>query len=221
MQLGAHHSLETREKMRLAHIGKPHPKRGYPHSQETKEKMRQALLGRPKSFETRARMSRAASERPRGPLTSEHKEKLRQAHLGVSNPAFSHLGRSHSAETRAKCRQARLRQTFLNRLTSIECDLRDEFLRRGLAFEMHKSMFGRYQPDFVFEEARLIVQADGDYWHNLPNARERDHLFNCEAAIRGWSVARFWEQDIIKSAERCGQAIATLVGRRQNADGTV
>jgi len=156
-------------------------KTGGHHSPETREKIRQADIGRKLSAETR--------------------EKMRQ----------SALKRWADPKARQKMRELRLRQTFPTKMTSIEKALYQEFKKRHLKFEMHKAMFGRFQPDFVFEQAKLIVQADGDYWHNLAKGRRQDARFNEAAHAEGWSVWRFGEQEIMMHPAACARAVARFI----------
>ena len=111
---------------------------------------------------------------------------------------------------RNKARKTRLRQRLPTKMTSIEYLLHQEFKKRRLKFEMHKTMFGRWQPDFVFENARLIVQADGDYWHSRPEVKRRDAAFN-QAARAGWTVWRFGEREIEMHSAVCARAVAKFV----------
>ena len=117
-----------------------------------------------------------------------------------------------SNEARAKMRQARLRYNLPAKFTKLEQTLCHEFKKRRLKFETQKCMFGRFQPDFIFERARLIVQADGDYWQrqNRANA-ERDQRFNDVAAKANWTVWRFAESEIISNPASCGRAVARFV----------
>ena len=154
---------------------------GMKHSSETREKIRQARLGRKASPETR--------------------EKVRQAALK----------RCADPDYREGLRQRRLRQVFPSKMTSIERLLHTEFKKRRLKFEMHKTMFGRFQPDFVFAQAHLIVQADGDYWHSRPDRRTQDVTFDKAATAEGWSVWRFGEQEIKMHAHICAKAVARFV----------
>lgn len=196
-KLGYKLSLETREKMRLSHLG-------YRYTPEQLENSRQAHLGKRHSSETRERIRLAHLGKSNGPHRPETIEKMRQAATG----------RHPSLETREKIRQARLRQILPTRLTGIERALRDEFAQRGLAFEMHKTMFGRFQPDFVFEAARLIVQADGDYWHSRPDKQAADALFGVAAREAGWRVLRFAEHQINDDTATCGNLVKELIDAR-------
>ncbi len=188
------------------------PRWGHKHTLETRLKLRQiALAGnyRPPnrkigfrhSKETRAKMS--ASHRNKGyRWTPERRTKFMHSMEKVWK----------SPEHREKMRQARLKQHFPAKMTSIEVTLYQQFRKRRLKFEMHKSMFGRWQPDFVFESVRLIVQADGDYWHRQrPSQRAKDHRFDEMAHADGWTVWRFAETEIEMHPEACGRAVARFV----------
>lgn len=217
-------SPETRKKISKALRGR----KSYERTPEHREKMRQ-IMQRP---ETRRKLRQASIRWFANP---EVREKCRQAALKQwASPGFREkmrriymrpdvreghrqatLRRMASPEMRERARRARLRQTFPKKMTEIEQSLRDEFRKRRLRFEMHKTMFGRFQPDFVFEEARLIVQADGDYWHSLPKRRANDRAFAKAALLEGWSVWRFGEREIQMHAPACARAVARFVRDHQ------
>lgn len=110
---------------------------------------------------------------------------------------------------RDKIRAARMRQKFPTRMTSIEQVLHDAFTERKWPFEMHVSLFGRWQPDFVFRDAKLIVQADGEYWHSRPSQVEKDEVFNKAAANDGWAVLRFPGEQIKRHLADCLRQVET------------
>ena len=149
------------------------------------------------------------------------KAKIREArrhqkieHSQATREKMRHAARGHvvTLQVRQKLREARLRQRFPAKMTSIEVSLRHEFKKRRLKFEMHKTMFGQWQPDFVFEDVRLIVQADGDYWHRIKaGAKEKDARFNDIAHAQDWTVWRFAESEIHQHPEACGRAVARFV----------
>ena len=197
---------ETREKLRQANLGRRV-------SLGAREKLRQAAIKQWASSEGRAKLCRVR-------CSLEGQEKARQVALDQFarlGPPFA--GHKHSAVTCEKIRQARLRQTFPKKMTVIECLLHDEFAMRGLEFEMHKTMFGRFQPDFVFEQAKLIVQADGDYWHARPKVRERDAVFNQLARQDGWMVWRLGEREIKAPAAGYASIIQGIASGSTDAKG--
>jgi very-short-patch-repair endonuclease len=189
--VGRKNSPEAIEKTRQAHLGKSL-------SPEHREKIRQAALGRHRSLESIEKQRQTMFGRKHSP---ERRKNISQGQLG----------NKRSPEFREKMREARLRRHFPTKMTNIERLLRDEFRKRRLHFEMHKTMFGRFQPDFVFESARLIVQADGDYWHSRPDKKASDSAFNKAADDGGWSVWRFGGREIEMHAAACGRAVARFV----------
>lgn len=224
-KLGHPVSADTREKIREAALRqwrKPETREKMlqvRRSAESREKHRQAALRQPISPQAREARRQASLGKP---LSIEHREKIQQSNLGrrMSPEACQKirraaLGRKHSPETREKLRQARLTQTFPAKMTSIERLLHAEFRKRRLHFEMHKTMFGRFQPDFVFEAAKLIVQADGDYWHSTPRGHRQDAAFAVAAHADGWSVWRFGEKEIHMHAAACARAAARFVRDHQ------
>ena len=209
---GLKHTAQAKERIRQARLRRK-ARDGYLNSPETREKIRQAKLGKKASPETRAKMSRIALERGTAwwmgrKLSPEHREKIRQSLLGGKMPP-------RTVESRERYRQSRLRQTFPSKMTSLERSLLEQFRKRRLKFEMHRTMFKRFQPDFVFEDARLIVQADGDYWHRQLKPK-RDARFNDAAHAGGWTVWRFAESEIQMHPEVCGKAVARFVRAHQS-----
>lgn len=178
---------------------------------EWREQRRQSSLNISK--ETREKLRSAA-----GNMSPEHKARLSEAgrHRKLSPQARRNMGKAQKRRfdrpgEREKSRRGRLRQRFPKEMTEIERALYVEMKKRRLKFEMHKSMFGRWQPDFVFESARLIVQADGDYWHSTPKTFASDYGFNARAASEGWTVWRFAESKILSSPSACAKSIARFV----------
>ena len=105
----------------------------------------------------------------------------------------------------------RMQQRFPTKGTVIEEILRQEFEHRNLQFEMHKAVFGRFQPDFTFDSVHLFVQADGIYWHSLTRNKHYDALFDAMADAEGWTVWRFSEPQIKNNPTACGDAVAAFI----------
>lgn len=115
--------------------------------------------------------------------------------------------------------------------TRCELQLQNELVKLEITFRANvPTLPGR--PDLVFDEARLIVFADGDFWHGreldarltrLQRGHNRDYWLkkllcnvardrrvNRQLRKAGWSVMRVWEGDIKKNPAR----IADRIGRR-------
>jgi very-short-patch-repair endonuclease len=78
----------------------------------------------------------------------------------------------------------------------------------------------KFTPDATVEVARLVVQFDGDYWHDRKGtsmeARIRRRVAldrSQDAYIRacGWRVLRLWESDLHGDPEGCTERIAAAL----------
>lgn len=197
-------SPESREKMRQAALNR---------SPETRERMREAQLRRHADDPELREKMRQALQRP------ETREKMRQARLGkrVTVETRERLRQAATKANRTPDAREKQRRSRLGwcpvKMTDIERALHDEFKRRGLDFIMHLPMWGRFQPDFLFEDCRppLIVQADGGWIHKRPKERARDAALEETARAEGWTVLRFSDKQIKASAAACGRAVAAFV----------
>lgn len=90
------------------------------------------------------------------------------------------------------------------------------------------------KPDIVLARYRIVIFVDGDFWHarghqanpgeqvatnrdfwqkKLRRNVERDRSANRELAEAGWTVLRFWENDIKKSLQECADDVCRHCGR--------
>ena len=93
-------------------------------------------------------------------------------------------------EAREKFRQWRLRRTDFKR-TDIEILLGDAMRAIGLKFEEQKPFMDRFIPDFTFPTSRLLVQADGEYWHRFERNRRYDRALRDAIEGTRWRLIRF------------------------------
>jgi len=61
------------------------------------------------------------------------------------------------------------------------------------------SFDNKYLCDFAIPKKKLIIECDGDYWHNLPGSQESDLKRDKYIKNKGWIVLRFWEHVINKN----------------------
>ncbi len=85
---------------------------------------------------------------------------------------------------------------------------------------------GKFTPDAVVPSARLVVQFDGDYWHDRnctstePRIMRRVALDRSQDAyVRtcGWEVARFWHSDLKRDSAGCIARLTQLLHRSLEA----
>jgi DNA mismatch endonuclease (patch repair protein) len=113
--------------------------------------------------------------------------------------------------------------------------LRRALWARGLRYRIDVAKLpGR--PDIVLKRAQIVVFCDGDFWHGRDLAAREERLASghnpgywlskiqgnvardrrSDEALRsaGWTVLRYWETDILRSAETIADAIFALVQER-------
>lgn len=84
--------------------------------------------------------------------------------------------------------------------------LMDEVFGSG-AWQREHFVFKRWTVDACVQDLKLIVQADGDYWHGLrpewqdhPMVKRNmanDRAQNAYVARTDWTMLRFWEHDLL------------------------
>jgi len=133
---------------------------------------------------------------------AEYKEKLRQA-----SPA--RMAKFHRKETGPE----RLTREMLE---GLEADF------------MPQAPLGHYTVDFLVPDIKLVIQADGDYWHAHPDIygdgegqkplskiqRKRRRLdASCDSYLqnRGYGVLRLWEGDLNSDLSACRETLSQKI----------
>ncbi len=117
-------------------------------------------------------------------------------------------------------------QQVKNKDSDIELKLRKELWSRGIRYRKNvNKIVGK--PDIVFISKKIAVFCDSEFWHgynwderkkDIKSNREfwipkierniqRDHEVNEQLKAMGWTVLRFWGQDIKKHCSECVDAI--------------
>lgn len=134
---------------------------------------------------------------------------------------------NHTKEQRRKNMQA-----VKNKDSEIELLLRKELWSRGLRYQKNsKKVFGK--PDIVFIGKRVAVFCDSEFWHGydwenkkneIKSRREfwipkiernmqRDVEVTTRLTQEGWTVLRFWGNEINHDLKSCADIIETAVRR--------
>lgn len=154
--LGVKASDETREKLRVSHLGQVIP-------QSTIEAVRRAHLGKPKSEEMKAKVSAANRGRKHTP---EERAKMSAARMGKPPP---NKGKPRSPETREKLREAQTGKKHTEESRAKMCaaqqerrraerDERDRLLAEGVEPEKRGWSALRRQR-FEERQSRLVAEA--------------------------------------------------------------
>lgn len=84
----------------------------------------------------------------------------------------------------------------LKKPTSIEVKLYKELKKRGLLFEMQYKINNKFLVDAYIPSLNLIIEADGDYWHNLDKVKKKDRAENAYLIKCGYNLLRLSEAEI-------------------------
>ena len=132
---------------------------------------------------------------------------------------------NHTPEQRHKNMQA-----VKNKNTKIEVLLRKELWSRGLRYQKNsKKVFGK--PDIVFIGKKVAVFCDSEFFHGydwknkqkeiksnrdfwipkIERNMQRDIEVTEKLTSDGWTVLRFWGNDIKKNLHSCADQIERVV----------
>ena len=118
-----------------------------------------------------------------------------------------------------------------NKNTAIELQFEEELKKRGFSTYVKNPKGIPGKPDFAFPARKIAVFCDGDFWHGynweetkitihshqdfwIPKIEKniaRDNLVNETLENSGWTVLRFWGNDIKKNLQACADKIERTV----------
>ena len=133
-------------------------------------------------------------------FTKQHRENLSKASKG----------KIVSDITKEKIRQNTIKQhvqgLFPQTNTLIERIMNKALRENNISFK-HPFPFGRFVCDFAIPEKKIIIECDGDYWHNREDIKKKDKAKNAYLKVSGWVLLRFWEHEIKDDINKCVQII--------------
>lgn len=116
--------------------------------------------------------------------------------------------------------------------TNMEVRLRKALWHKGYRYRKNVSTLPG-KPDLVFCKYKIAIFCDAEFWHGknweilkpklqkgnngeywvtkITRNRERDDAVNKHLLFLGWTVIRFWGNDIIKNTEECIQVIEECI----------
>lgn len=90
--------------------------------------------------------------------------------------------------------------------SSIERAMEAEFIKRGMQYKKQVPLHRVACVDFLLGD-KTIVQCDGEYWHNLPERKEKDIRQDKILKSMGYKIYRFWESEIKNDVSKCVSSI--------------
>lgn len=212
-------TLEKRSKALMGHVGYWLGKKRPPCSEATKQKMsisakkakrKKGYKRPPFTKEWKDNLSKShqgikcPNRKPRPPMSEEQKKKISESNKGKKGNC-SMKGKKHTELTKAKMREKAIINRGKNKQkdTSIELKVEAELIKRNINYQKQVPLCKVARVDFYLPEYRIVIQADGDYWHNLPGVKDRDKKQDDVLTFNGFNVYRFLGSEINKSVEEC------------------
>lgn len=150
-------------------------------SDETRKKLAILQNGRVKSVEERQKLSRSL----KGHIpwnkgrhwTEEEKDRIREVTIKSGRYGLNNVSGSNP--------------------TSIEIKVAEQLEEYGIKYVYQKSICnGHFILDFYLPEYQLVIECNGDYWHNRPERKERDLKVEKYVKAKGKDILWLWEHDI-------------------------
>ena len=181
-----------------------------PGNQEKRNKILKETWAKP---ENRKKLEGIIQIGLKAAASPEGQANLRKA---LQNPKIRKMMSENAKKNLVKLLKNRVKYTKLNEFLRLKME------EEGLEPEKEYSI-GPYFVDFCFVENKLVVEADGDWWHANPEfIKERkiielhpiqkkmarlDKAKNTYLKNHGWKILRFWERDIYKKTAFCIKTI--------------
>jgi len=202
-------------------------------SEETKNKISKALKGRIFSLEHREKIGKAGkgkilSKESKNKMSITIKNKLASPIIRMKMN-IAHKGKRLSEETKRKMSIIRKGRTFskehrkklseshIQGITSgrikLKCIYRDTTIEITMGEILTKLNIKfipqcfikevRCYADFFLPNNNILIECDGDFWHNSDKQKRKDINRDLRASFAGYKTLRFWEHEINKEPERC------------------
>jgi len=233
-----HHSKETKEKMkrnRPDYQGENNPFFGKCHSEETKQKISKnhadvcgknnPMFGKHRSEELKRKISKAHKGIK---LSEEHKRKIGESGKGrkVSDEIRKKMSEARKGKPRSDEIKRKISETLKRKIasgelslpkkwkdTSIELIIEEKLRGQDINYVKQKYIKNVGLVDFFLPDSNLIIECDGDYWHNVSGAQQKDTNRDFASTFcHQYKTIRFWEHEINKSPEKCLKKIVKEIG---------
>lgn len=188
----------------------PWPK-GRKRSEEEKQKMRESNIRTAQSPEAKAKRSEATKRNWQNPeYRKQQTERLKNKWKSDKDYREKMLEVQHSKknsdETRKRMSKARIKyykehpdSLFSLKPTSIELKVKEQLDMIGIRYIQQKRINDgkrNYFLDFYIPSLKLVLECNGDYWHNLPEKKERDKALKEYVESTGRRIIFIWEHEI-------------------------
>jgi len=194
---------------------------------EEQEKIREQGREGLRNVDQEKRIAAARKAHSGVPRKPSVRKKISESHKGIRPSVETRAKQSQARieyfndnpEAREHLREIRLSQSMPQRNTSIEVALQNALTNLGIDFVTHHPLLGICKPDIIIR-GKIVVQADGDYWHSIPEVRKRDSRQDEALRKAGYIILRFSGTQIKEDAQACAfQVLQSIQERsRENED---
>lgn len=93
----------------------------------------------------------------------------------------------------------------------------------SITYERQTLFNGKFTPDATVPTSKLVIQFDGDYWHDRKGTSAEDRILRRVALDQSqdayihacdWQVIRIWESDLKTNPEGCAARIRQCLSRQ-------
>ncbi len=182
-------------------------------SEISKKKQSLAMKGRRSNFynnnhteAAKEKISNANKNRILPPWTDERRKKTSERMKGNQHAKGNHFKQTEEFKNKVRERNINYpNKKFKN--TKIELKIHEELKKRN--FIEKKDYFRNYpllkmfNVDFYFPNKKIVIECDGDYWHNRKDVKMKDLIKNRKLKENGFNLYRFWEHEIHNSPAEC------------------
>ncbi len=116
-------------------------------------------------------------------------------------------GKHHTLETRKKLSILTVKQLASGKMkrqdTTIERKIEEGLKKNHIYYKKQIPLCNITVADFYLPKFKLVIYADGDYWHSLSLVKNRDKKQSVILKQNGYKVFRFQEYKINKSVDDC------------------
>ena len=209
-------SEETKTKISLSKRGMISNRKGCKLSEETKRKISEVRKGKHLSEEHKKKISEKmkvvmlGNKNPLGHIVTEKTRQLiGKKHKGKIIPLWMREISSRAGKLRWELMSEEERK---DKITSLQNGLhraRPSSLEIAIAkvldsinepYEQNKYMF-KFYADFYLPKRNMVIECNGEYWHNLPRIIERDKRFQSACEERKIKIIFLMEKDIKANPE--------------------
>lgn len=138
----------------------------------------------------------------------ERMKKLQEGHL-------KYFSTEEGREKRRECGVLGVLSFSNKKRTSIEIKMAKELSNRGIKYIEQYNLGDKFLLDFLLPEYGIVIECDGDYWHNLPKSIKRDKAKNAYVKTCGYSLYRFWEHEINNDIEACVDIVMAEINSKE------